>query len=240
MSVSSRRCDELQSGTDGLGDACTAGPLRLFKQFAGYLHGDLANCFHSARQHTVFNTSSESGMPLDEAIGIRTRAQSIGDLAFQSPTGVHLTPAGWYSMLVSAPVVQFLGAVVLWRWLLRTIFAFRLSRLNLRLIPSHPDENGGLGSFPFLPRLSCRYLLQYPLSLELHSAMTSCSRFSFSASCMLVVNPQHAICSRLLVVLETDVPFRLILLLEKTGTVQESHTALTFGYPCNTQPSNGL
>ena len=71
--------------------------------------------------------------------------QLIGDLAFRDPTGVHLTPAGWYAMLVSAPIVQFLGAVVLWRWLLWTIFAFRLSRLNLRLVPSHPDANGGLG-----------------------------------------------------------------------------------------------
>ena len=71
--------------------------------------------------------------------------QAIGDLAFQSPTGIRLTPAGWYSMLVSAPVIQFLAAVVLWRWLIWTVFAFRLSRLNLQLIPSHPDENGGLG-----------------------------------------------------------------------------------------------
>ena len=71
--------------------------------------------------------------------------QSIGDLAFQSPTGIHLTPAGWYAMVISAPFTQFLAGVVLWRWLLWTIFAFRLSRLNLRLVPSHPDENGGLG-----------------------------------------------------------------------------------------------
>ena len=71
--------------------------------------------------------------------------ESIGNLAFQSPTGVHLTPAGWYWMVFSAPFYRFLGALLLWRWLLWTIFAFRLSRLNLRLIPSHPDETGGLG-----------------------------------------------------------------------------------------------
>ncbi|HZD32170.1 MAG TPA: hypothetical protein VE779_10970, partial [Candidatus Angelobacter sp.] len=71
--------------------------------------------------------------------------QAIGDLAFQGPTGAQLTPAGWYVFLISAPIVQFIAGVVLWRWLLWTIFAFRLSRLNLRLVPSHPDENGGLG-----------------------------------------------------------------------------------------------
>ena len=71
--------------------------------------------------------------------------ESIGNLAFMDPTGVRLTPAGWYAMVVSAPIVAFLALVVLWRWVLWTIFAFRLSRLNLQLVPSHPDENGGLG-----------------------------------------------------------------------------------------------
>jgi hypothetical protein len=71
--------------------------------------------------------------------------EAIGDLAVQTATGPRLTLGGWYAMLVSVPILQFLALVVLWRWLLWTIFAFRLSRLNLRLVPSHPDENGGLG-----------------------------------------------------------------------------------------------
>ena len=71
--------------------------------------------------------------------------QTSGDLSYQNSTGVHLTAAGWYGLLVSVPIIQFLALVVLWRWLLWTIFAFRVSRLNLRLVPSHPDENGGLG-----------------------------------------------------------------------------------------------
>jgi len=71
--------------------------------------------------------------------------QTSGDLSYQSSTGVHLSAAGWYGLLVSVPIIQFLALVVLWRWLLWTSFAFRLSRMNLRLVPSHPDENGGLG-----------------------------------------------------------------------------------------------
>jgi hypothetical protein len=71
--------------------------------------------------------------------------QTSGDLSYQSSTGVHLSAAGWYGLLVSVPIIQFLALVVLWRWLLWTAFAFRLSRMNLRLVPSHPDENGGLG-----------------------------------------------------------------------------------------------
>ena len=33
----------------------------------------------------------------------------------------------------------------LWKWLLWTFFAFRLSTRNLRLVATHPDEHGGLG-----------------------------------------------------------------------------------------------
>jgi len=71
--------------------------------------------------------------------------QTSGDLSYQTSTGVHLSAAGWYGLLVSVPIIQFLALVILWRWLLWTAFAFRLSRMNLRLVPSHPDENGGLG-----------------------------------------------------------------------------------------------
>jgi hypothetical protein len=35
--------------------------------------------------------------------------------------------------------------LALWKWLLWTFFAFKLSRRNLRLVPTHPDGNGGLG-----------------------------------------------------------------------------------------------
>ena len=40
---------------------------------------------------------------------------------------------------------QFLLGLGLWEWLLWTWFAFKLSRQNLRLVPTHPDEHGGLG-----------------------------------------------------------------------------------------------
>jgi len=58
---------------------------------------------------------------------------------------LHLTAAGWYAVLVSAPLFQFLLGLGLWTWLLWTFFAFKLSRRNLRLVPTHPDEHGGLG-----------------------------------------------------------------------------------------------
>jgi hypothetical protein len=58
---------------------------------------------------------------------------------------LHLTFAGWYTVLVSAPLFQFLLGLSLWRWLMWTYFAFKLSGRNLKLVPTHPDEHGGIG-----------------------------------------------------------------------------------------------
>jgi hypothetical protein len=54
------------------------------------------------------------------------------------------TPAGWWYGIVSIPIFQFL----LWRWAWRLIvwarLLWRMSRLNLQLIATHPDGGGGL------------------------------------------------------------------------------------------------
>jgi hypothetical protein len=56
-----------------------------------------------------------------------------------------LTPAGWWYTTVSLPIFAFL----LWRWCWRLlvwgILLWRLSRLHLDLVPTHPDLAGGLG-----------------------------------------------------------------------------------------------
>jgi len=66
-------------------------------------------------------------------------------LGHGSGANFQLTVAGWYAVLVSAPLFQFLLGLSLWRWLLWTFFAFKLSKRSLRLVPTHPDEHGGLG-----------------------------------------------------------------------------------------------
>lgn len=58
---------------------------------------------------------------------------------------LHLTAAGWYAVVVSASIWQFLLGLTLWKWLLWTFFAFQLSRRKLQLVPTHPDGHGGLG-----------------------------------------------------------------------------------------------
>jgi hypothetical protein len=57
----------------------------------------------------------------------------------------HLLPAGWYFALVSQLVYMFLIGLSLWKWLLWCYFLFRLSRLHLLLIPTHPDGHAGIG-----------------------------------------------------------------------------------------------
>jgi hypothetical protein len=66
-------------------------------------------------------------------------------LASGTAPDLHLTAAGMYAVLVSVSIFQFLLGLALWKWLLWTFFAFKLSRRNLKLIPTHPDEHGGLG-----------------------------------------------------------------------------------------------
>jgi hypothetical protein len=56
----------------------------------------------------------------------------------------HLTPAGFWYVFVSIPILQFL----LLRWYMRLFIWFRflwqVSRINLNLIPTHPDRSAGL------------------------------------------------------------------------------------------------
>lgn len=71
-------------------------------------------------------------------------AYRVGDVA-------HLTHAGWYYALVSLPIYQFLIGLTLWKWLLWSIFLFRVSRLELKLEATHPDRRGGLGFIGLSP-----------------------------------------------------------------------------------------
>jgi hypothetical protein len=72
-------------------------------------------------------------------------------LAYRVGDSLQLTLAGWYAVMVTATIFQFLLGLNLWKWLLWTIFAFRVSRLNLQVVPTHPDENGGLGFLGITP-----------------------------------------------------------------------------------------
>jgi hypothetical protein len=65
--------------------------------------------------------------------------------ATKSEGVVRLTPAGYWYSFVSRPLFQF----ILVRWYFRLFvwarFLWQVSRLNLHLIPTHPDRAAGLG-----------------------------------------------------------------------------------------------
>jgi hypothetical protein len=62
-----------------------------------------------------------------------------------SDSGHTRTLAGWWYLVVGGGLSQFL----IWRWLWRLFiwywFLWRVSKLELRLIPTHPDGAAGLG-----------------------------------------------------------------------------------------------
>ncbi|NTX51068.1 hypothetical protein [Myxococcus sp. CA039A] len=60
------------------------------------------------------------------------------------PTPRLSLPGGWYQC-VSQPLVRFLAFRWAWRALVWGVFLLRVSRLPLRLVPTHPDQSGGLG-----------------------------------------------------------------------------------------------
>ena len=68
-----------------------------------------------------------------------------------SGASTHITPAGWYFGLVSQAIYRFLVGLCLWKWLLETIYLFKLSRLDLKLVATHPDHHGGIGFLGLAP-----------------------------------------------------------------------------------------
>jgi len=62
-----------------------------------------------------------------------------------TPAGPRLTLAGIWNTFVAVPLYQFLVFRTLVRLLVWWRFLWSVSRLDLRLMPTHPDKAGGLG-----------------------------------------------------------------------------------------------
>jgi len=56
-----------------------------------------------------------------------------------------LSAAGWWFAFVSSPILRFLLFRWLWRYLLWSMLLYRIMKLDLNLMPAHPDSLGGLG-----------------------------------------------------------------------------------------------
>jgi hypothetical protein len=65
--------------------------------------------------------------------------------AVRTNSGISLTWLGWWFVLFCVPLLQFLILRWIWRLFLWGQFLWRMNRLNLQLIPTHPDHAAGLG-----------------------------------------------------------------------------------------------
>jgi hypothetical protein len=77
------------------------------------------------------------GIRVDVTPGISTWRNSLDG---------NLSPAGWWYSVVSLPFFQFLLLRWAWRLAVWGHLLWRISRLDLVLLPAHPDKAGGLGS----------------------------------------------------------------------------------------------
>jgi hypothetical protein len=83
---------------------------------------------------------------LELALVWKSKLATAPNFAVYRDAGVaRLTYAGWYYGMVSLPIYQFLLALNLWKWLVWSFVLVRLSRMDLKLVATHPDAHGGLG-----------------------------------------------------------------------------------------------
>jgi hypothetical protein len=62
-----------------------------------------------------------------------------------SHDNISLSIAGWWYLLISGPLFQFILYRWLWRFLIWAYFLFQISHIRLALHATHPDLSGGLG-----------------------------------------------------------------------------------------------
>jgi hypothetical protein len=87
------------------------------------------------------------GIPLSEWVfGVQALPGQSGSVAtLLTETGGHFGPVlGWY-LLFCLPLFRFLILRWLWHLVLWCYFLWRVQKLDLQLIPTHPDQTAGLG-----------------------------------------------------------------------------------------------
>jgi hypothetical protein len=67
----------------------------------------------------------------------------------------HLSMAGYWSVFVTIPIVQFFILRWYWRYIVWVLLLFRFSKANIILLPTHADKAGGLGIIMIAQRSFC-------------------------------------------------------------------------------------
>lgn len=79
-----------------------------------------------------------------QSLIFETRTTPVPWLIMLNNSETSLRLAGWWYYLISMPLFGFLITIWAWRFLMWAWVLWRISRLELQLIPTHPDEAGGL------------------------------------------------------------------------------------------------
>lgn len=66
-------------------------------------------------------------------------------------SGFHITLAGWWYVIICIPLFQFLFFRWVWRLIIWTRLLWRVSRIDLQLVPTHADQAAGLGFLGIAP-----------------------------------------------------------------------------------------
>ena len=112
-------------------------------------HGRFAGALSSTRRLLRSRAAEIAVFAIAYAIAIATIVSYQGQPLPTWATSAGLTPvfspAGWWHMLVSLPLLLVLILGWLWRLALWSRLLWLISRLDLRLVASHPDHAAGLG-----------------------------------------------------------------------------------------------
>jgi hypothetical protein len=87
---------------------------------------------------------------------------------------LHLSLAGWWCLLISAPIFFFLLARWIWRFVVWGLLLRDLARLDLQLAVMHPDRTGGLA-----------FISQYPPVFSAFAFALSCTFAAAAAKAIL-------------------------------------------------------
>jgi len=115
------------------------------------------------------------------------------DLLSDAPWAVRIvgnsishSAAGWYFELITQTMYMGLFGLALWKWCLYVLFFWRVSRLQLQLIPCDPDQSGGLGFVGYSP------VAFVPVAIAVSTAVGSVLRYealhsSFSRELLIMI-----------------------------------------------------
>jgi hypothetical protein len=85
------------------------------------------------------------GIPLRGYLTVDASTWAVGTAASGGSGWANLSLAGWWQAAISVPIYQFLMVRWYFRIFIWARFLWQVSRIDLQLLPTHPDRVGGLG-----------------------------------------------------------------------------------------------